>query len=165
MVDRQQNKQKYDHDTICVLEKQVSRAETSNYVPQIIWDVITWPCPWYPLLVTKSSIQSLYSRSFVVVKRRLISVLKIGMSCLTQWISKLPGSFEIHWVRQYLVNIVLFRIKDLWTYEMTVNLKSNLYVGHVIFLIFDPGILPISFWISPWHWGYYTIGPPPKRYG
>ena len=24
--------------------------------------------------------------------------------CLTQWISKLPGSFEIHWVRQYLVN-------------------------------------------------------------
>ena len=24
--------------------------------------------------------------------------------CLTQCISKLPGSFEIHWVRQYLVN-------------------------------------------------------------
>ena len=24
--------------------------------------------------------------------------------CLTQRISKLPGSFEIHWVRQYLVN-------------------------------------------------------------
>ena len=24
--------------------------------------------------------------------------------CLTQWISKLQGSFEIHWVRQYLVN-------------------------------------------------------------
>ena len=24
--------------------------------------------------------------------------------CLTQWIPKLPGSFEIHWVRQYLVN-------------------------------------------------------------
>ena len=23
---------------------------------------------------------------------------------LIQWISKLPGSFEIHWVRQYLVN-------------------------------------------------------------
>ena len=28
--------------------------------------------------------------------------------CLTQWISKLPGSFEIHWVRQYsyLVNFM-----------------------------------------------------------
>ena len=24
--------------------------------------------------------------------------------CLTQWISKVPGSYEIHWVRQYLVN-------------------------------------------------------------
>ena len=24
--------------------------------------------------------------------------------CLTQWISKLPRSFEIHWVRQYLVH-------------------------------------------------------------
>ena len=26
--------------------------------------------------------------------------------CLTQWISKFPGSFEIHWVRQYLVNFM-----------------------------------------------------------
>ena len=26
--------------------------------------------------------------------------------CLTQWISKLPGSFEIHWVKQYLVNFM-----------------------------------------------------------
>ena len=27
--------------------------------------------------------------------------------CLTQWIPKLPGSFEIYWVRQYLVNITV----------------------------------------------------------
>ena len=26
--------------------------------------------------------------------------------CFTQWITKLPGSFEIHWVRQYLVNFL-----------------------------------------------------------
>ena len=26
--------------------------------------------------------------------------------CLTQWISKLPRSFEIHWARQYLVNFM-----------------------------------------------------------
>ena len=32
---------------------------------------------------------------------------------LTKWISKLPGSFEIHWVRQYLVNVVLFGTKDM----------------------------------------------------
>ena len=33
--------------------------------------------------------------------------------CLTQCISKLQGSFEIHWVSQYLVNVALFEIKDL----------------------------------------------------
>ena len=26
--------------------------------------------------------------------------------CFAQWISKLPGSFEIHWVRQYLINFM-----------------------------------------------------------
>ena len=28
---------------------------------------------------------------------------------------KAPVSFEIHWVKQYLVNVVLFGIKDLQT--------------------------------------------------
>ena len=30
---------------------QVSRAETNNYIPQIMGDVITFPYPWYLLLV------------------------------------------------------------------------------------------------------------------
>ena len=34
---------------------------------------------------------------------------------------KAPGSFEIHWIRQYLVDIVLFGIMDLYTAEMTIN--------------------------------------------
>ena len=29
-----------------VCQKQVSRAGTSNYIPQILWDVITCLCPW-----------------------------------------------------------------------------------------------------------------------
>ena len=29
----------------------VSRAGTNNYIPQILWDVITCPCSWYSLLV------------------------------------------------------------------------------------------------------------------
>ena len=33
----------------------VSRAATSNYIPQILWDVIMCPCPWYPLQARKSS--------------------------------------------------------------------------------------------------------------
>ena len=31
-------------------QKQVSRAGTSNYIPQILWDVFTCPCPWCLLL-------------------------------------------------------------------------------------------------------------------
>ena len=34
-----------------LLQKQVSMAGTSNYIPQILWDVITCPCPWYLPLV------------------------------------------------------------------------------------------------------------------
>ena len=36
----------------------------------------------------------------------------------TQWISKLAMNFEIHWVRQHLVNVFLFGVKDLYTSEM-----------------------------------------------
>ena len=31
-------------------QKQVSSAWTSNDIPQILWNVITCPCPWYLLL-------------------------------------------------------------------------------------------------------------------
>ena len=44
---------------------------------------------------------------------------------------KLPGSFEIHRVRQYLVNAVIFGIKDLQTSGMTIKLKSNLNIEPV----------------------------------
>ena len=30
-----------------VCQMQVSRAGTSNYITQYLWDVITCPCPWY----------------------------------------------------------------------------------------------------------------------
>ena len=80
---------------------------------------------------------------------------------VTQWISKLAESFEIHWVRKYLVNVVLFGIKDLQTSEMAVKLKCNLYVrSKDIFLVFDtalqlprwPRIIPAwcsRFWECP----------------
>ena len=41
---------------VLVHQMQVSRAGTSNYIPQILWDVITSPCPWYLLLAHKYSI-------------------------------------------------------------------------------------------------------------
>ena len=46
------------------------------------------------------------------------------MYCLTQWISKLPGSFEIHWVKQYqensmglvgIVNATVYQTKPIFT--------------------------------------------------
>ena len=40
-------------------------------------------------------------------------------------------SFEIHWVRQYLVNVVLYRMKDPLKYKMTPKLKSNMFVWPV----------------------------------
>ena len=45
------------NDSIWVVlsQKQVSRAGTSNYIPQYLWDVITCPCPWYLLLAQHSS--------------------------------------------------------------------------------------------------------------
>ena len=39
--------------------------------------------------------------------------------------SKLPGSFENHWVRQYLENMILLGIKNLETSGITVNFKRN----------------------------------------
>ena len=65
--------------------------------------------------------------------------VKFTRYCLTQWISKLPGSFEIHWVRQNLISMVLFGIKDLWTSAMTVQLKSNLFIG------------PVNIFLNFWH--------------
>ena len=56
---------------------------------------------------------------------------KLTRYCLTKWISKLPGSFEIHWERQYLVHVSLFGIKYLLRFEISLKFKSNLYVGPV----------------------------------
>ena len=44
-------------------QKQVSRAGTNNYIPQILLEVITRPCPWYLLLAQHSSIVSYYDKS------------------------------------------------------------------------------------------------------
>ena len=43
----------------------------------------------------------------------------------------LPFSVEIHRVRQYLVNVLLFGIKDRLTSEITANFEGNLYIKPV----------------------------------
>ena len=58
---------------------------------------------------------------------------------------KLLGRFEIHRVKQYLqvtqhlvlkTNVVLFAIKDLWTPQVTVKLKHNVYFGPVTVFLY-----------------------------
>ena len=39
-------------------QKQLSKAGTSNYIPYILWDVITCPCPWLLLLAQQSACYS-----------------------------------------------------------------------------------------------------------
>ena len=51
----------------------------------------------YKLLLSFIVISDIY-KSFIPNKTTFTQY------CLSQCISKLPGSFEIHWVRQYLVN-------------------------------------------------------------
>ena len=43
-----------------VCQKQVSRAETCDYIPQYMWDVIICPCLWYLPLAQKSSYVKLF---------------------------------------------------------------------------------------------------------
>ena len=40
---------------------------------------------------------------FKCYKSCILNKTTFTKCCLTQWISKLPGSFEIHWIRQYLL--------------------------------------------------------------
>ena len=58
--------------------------------------------------------------------------MKFTTYFLTQWISKLSESFEVHWIKQCLVIV-----------KMTTKLKCNLYVRHVIFFC--------NFWHSHWY--------------
>ena len=65
-------------------QKKVSRAGTSKCIPQYLWDVITYPCPWYLLLgqhswfilnliiITKS--RSSYSIVYVSAKNHKFDV-------------------------------------------------------------------------------------------
>ena len=66
--------------SICglVCQKQVSRTVTSNYIPQILWDVITFPCPWYLHLTQSPHIMSVLIILQVCVSPGLIQDISIS---------------------------------------------------------------------------------------
>ena len=45
------------HEIWSVVPEHVSRARTSKYILQYVWDVITCSCPWYVLLTQHSCTQ------------------------------------------------------------------------------------------------------------
>ena len=61
-------------------QKQVSRAGTSNYIPQILWDVITCSCPWYLHLTQHSWILITYPHGICTVGSRWFFLILFFMS-------------------------------------------------------------------------------------
>ena len=57
--------------------------------------------------------------------------MKFTRNCLTQWISKLLWSLEIHLVRQYLVNIIYLEKGTYKHIKYRKKIKSILYIGPV----------------------------------
>ena len=82
--------------------------------------------------------------------------------CLTQWISKLPGSYDIHWVRQHLVNFMgLAGIVNATVYK-TANFHSSwTWQIVLIFNIFVIGLGSLFFGGVGWGWGWgvYMVSP------
>ena len=65
----------YNSGVLC--QQYVSRAGTSNHIPQILWDVFTFPCPWYLLLAQHSSIDDALTKMKKKKVLRRHSTLKV----------------------------------------------------------------------------------------
>ena len=64
---------------------QVSRTATSNYIPLVLCEVITCPCPWYLIMAHKSSIGVCHSCI------RIFSIVQL-------WYSKIPWGVHHYWI-------------------------------------------------------------------
>ena len=78
----------------------------------------------FKLLLSFMVISDVY-RSFLRNKTIFIKF------CLTQWISKLPGSFEIHWVRQYLVNFMGLPGNSALSHQLFSQIQYVLPIKHM----------------------------------
>ena len=76
------------------MKKQVSRVGTSNHIPQIHWDVITRPCPWYLLLAQRSSYE-VYSTSQEVYTRCVLHNDDVIMGAIASQITSLTIVYSI----------------------------------------------------------------------
>ena len=80
-----------------VWQKHVSRARISNYIPQILWDVIICPCPGYMLLANKPAYVSDEDYVFEVCTFYECSVKAFDFPCDSR---QLPITRKC-WVMEY----------------------------------------------------------------
>ena len=102
-------KNRWQNDDACTWEICKFEAHATKYWNLIIYiaEQIQSQCQKLGKLFTGLTYKLL--SSFIVISHVYSSLIQNKTTftkyCLTQWISKLPRSFEIHQVRQYLVNI------------------------------------------------------------
>ena len=110
-------------------QKQVSRAETSNYIPQIPWDVITCPSSWYLLLTHHFSITAACRCQYPTTGVRMCSKLTLetldGVSCLRlRLLMSIPLTriFPPHltWLLELNFCVRICAIIHLYTYTLRV---------------------------------------------
>ena len=73
-------------------QKQVSRAGTSNYIPQYLWDVVTSPSPWYLLLAQPSWIVT----RFPVTYQRTCHQYHVETSAI--WLQSCKRQIQLHFI-------------------------------------------------------------------
>ena len=78
-----------------VCQKQVSRAGTSNYITKYkyLWEVITCPCPWNPLLTYKSSYGCRVCLAWPCSITNVASVTQ-GTQC---WYTVIEIQWQLNW--------------------------------------------------------------------
>ena len=91
----------------------------------------THQCVLLVVLQCSSWANLLCPRKFVLVNLCVYCATRL-VKFTRYWISKLPGSFEIYWVRQYLVDLFLFKKRDLWISGWPQIFWRNFYAGPVI---------------------------------
>ena len=94
-------------------QKQVSGARTSNYIPQILWNVITCSCPWYLLLVEHCWVDE-HIRYTVYPQKYMLS-----LCCVLLW----PGD-------RFTIKTPSYQQWDLHNKDETVMRPSYIYNGN-----------------------------------
>ena len=114
-------------DVIMVAPEAAIKGRTSNYIPQILWDVISCLCPWYLLLTQRSwndNAQQLIQICLIYTEDKRL-VYKLNPSG-GDWTLELPAmafGMDPNMARFNLDHIILWyciMLSDMFAYELVV---------------------------------------------